>query len=145
MRTRPILQDLPGFARTRQGDKPNKVDVAVLRPDARSLVTAKWSVRADREKQFATDFGDYVAAESAGQPFQYVFVTNEFDPARLTRACDKLAVNAPMFSHVVHISTDALVATYGAAPEHTMERVLQHIANSRLVSLQKWIGMLDGA
>ena len=144
VRTRPILQDLPGFARTRQGDKPNKVDVAVLRPGARTLVTAKWSVRADREKQFTTDFGDYVAAESAGQPFQYVFVTNEFDPARLMRACDKLAVNAPMFSHVVHINTDALVATYGAAPEPTMQRVLQHIANSRLISLQKWIGMLDG-
>jgi hypothetical protein len=145
VRTRPMLQDLPGFARTRQGDKPNKVDVAVLRPNARTLVTAKWSVRADREKQFTTDFGDYVTAESAGQPFQYVFVTNEFDPARLMRACEKLAVNALMFSHVVHISTDALVATYGAAPEPTMQRVLQHINTSRLISLQKWIGMLHGA
>lgn len=144
VRTRPILQDLPGFSRTRQGDKPNKVDVAILRPDARTLVTAKWSVRADREKQFTTDFGDYVAAESAGQPFQYVFVTNEFDPARLTRACDKLAVNAPMFSQVVHISTDALIAAYGAAPEPTMQKVLQHISESRLISLQKWIWMLDG-
>lgn len=144
VRTRPILQDLPGFSRTRQGDKPNKVDLAVLRPNARTLVTAKWSVRADREKQFATDFGDYVSAESAGQPFQYIFVTNEFDPARLMRACDKLAVNAPMFSHVVHISTDALVATYGPAPEPTMRRVLEHIATSRLISLKKWICMLDG-
>ncbi len=144
VRTRPFLQDLPGFARTRQGDKPNKVDLAILRPHARILVTAKWSVRADREKQLTTDFGDYVAAESAGQPFQYVFVTNEFDPARLMRACDKLAVNAPMFSHVVHINTDALVATYGAEPEPTMLKVLQHIANSRLISLQKWICMLDG-
>jgi hypothetical protein len=60
------------------------------------------------------------------------------------RACDKLAVNAPMFSHVVYINTDALVATYGAALEPTMQKVLQHIANSRLISLQKWIGMLDG-
>ncbi len=144
VRTRALLQDLPGFARARHGDKPNKVDVAVLRGNTRTLVTAKWSVRADREKQFASDFGDYVAAESGGQAFEYVFVTNEFDPARLTRACDKLAVNAPMFTHVVHISTDAIKATYGATDDATMQKVIHHIDSGRLISLENWIGMLDG-
>ena len=83
---RRVLHELPGFNRARRGDKPNKVDVAVIRPAMRTLVTAKWSVRADREKQFITDFGDYAAAESDGKSFEYVFVTNEFDPARLKRA-----------------------------------------------------------
>jgi hypothetical protein len=72
------------------------------------------SVRADREKQFAADYDDYLAAESDRKPFEYVFVTNEFDPARLMRACENLAGNAPMFAHVVHINTDALRATYVA-------------------------------
>lgn len=141
--SRKILQEIPGFSNARRGDKPNKVDVAVIRPGKRTLVTAKWSVRADREKQFAAEFGEYVNAESDGQPFEYVFVTNEFDPARLMRACDKLAGNSPMFSHVVHINTDALRATYGSAAEASMRKVLNHIDSGRLISLAAWLDLLD--
>jgi hypothetical protein len=140
--TRRVLHELPGFNRARRGEKPNKVDVAVIGPKARTLVTAKWSVRADREKQFTTDFSDYVSAESDGKPFEYVFVTNEFDPARLMRACEKLATNAPMFTHVVHISTDALKATYGAAQEESMRKVVDYIDRGRLISLARWLTLL---
>lgn len=140
--TRRLLHDIPGFNRERRGEKPNKVDVAVVRPGMRTLVTAKWSVRADRERQFASDFGDYVNAESDGSPFEYVFVTNEFDPARLMRACEKLAVNAPMFTHVVHINTDALLATYGASDEPTMRKVIEYINSGRLISLGDWLDRL---
>lgn len=142
--TRCLLQDVPGFNRGRRGEKPNKVDLALIRPTMRTLVTAKWSVRADREKQFAAEFGEYVAAESEGKPFEYVFVTNEFDPARLMRACEKLASNARMFSHVVHISTDALRATYGPSPEESMRRVIDYIDQGRLISLGRWLEMLGG-
>ncbi len=140
--SRRLLYELPGFNRERRGEKPNKVDVAVIRPNRRTLVTAKWSVRADREKQFAADFGDYVNAESDGRPFEYVFVTNDFDPARLIRACEKLAVNAPMFTHVVHISTDAIKATYGNTQEATMRRVIAAIEKGRLISLERWLTTL---
>ena len=141
---RRALHDLPGFNRARAGDKPNKVDVAIVRPEARTLVTAKWSVRADREKQFVTDFTDYVTAESNRQPFEYVFVTNEFDPARLMRACEQLVGNSLMFNHVVHISTEAIKATYGTAAtgkddSASIRRVLQHIEAGRLISLEQWI------
>jgi hypothetical protein len=137
------LHDIRGFNRNRHGEKPNKVDVSVVRPSMRTLITAKWSVRADREKQFTTDFNDYVSAESDGKPFEYVFITNEFDPARLMRACEKLAVNAPMFTHVVHISTDAVKATYGESQEPTMKRVLGHIRDARLISLGTWLDRLN--
>lgn len=140
--TRRLLHELPGFGQPRRGDKPNKVDLAILRPQMRTLVTAKWSVRADREKQFVVDFNDYVAAESDGAPFEYVFVTNEFDPARLLRACQKLAANAPMFKHVVHINTDALRATYGPASEVTMREVLRLVDSGRLISLERWLRLL---
>lgn len=145
---RRALHELPGFNRARTGDKPNKVDVAVISPQKRTLVTAKWSVRADREKQFVTDFTDYVAAESDRKPFEYVFVTNEFDPARLMRACEQLTGNASMFTHVVHISTDAVKATYGPASEMkddavSMQRVLKHIDEGRLISLGDWLMRLD--
>jgi hypothetical protein len=142
--TRCLLQDIPGFNRGRRGEKPNKVDLAIIRPGMRTIVTAKWSVRADREKQFATEFGEYVAGESEGKPFEYVFVTNEFDPARLMRACEKLASNARMFSHVVHINTDAIKATYGPAPEESMRRVIGYIDEGRLISLGRWLEILDG-
>lgn len=128
----------------RTGDKPNKVDVSVVRPSMRTLITAKWSVRADREKQFVTDFTDYVTAESDRKPFEYVFVTNEFDPARLTRACEQLSGNALMFDHVVHISTDAIRATYGQVSNEqneatSMRSVLKHIDDGRLISLKQWL------
>jgi hypothetical protein len=140
--TRRLLHEIPGFNRARRGEKPNKVDVAVLRPGRRILVTAKWSVRADREKQFPADLADYVIAESEGKTFEYVFVTNEFDPARLMRACDKNAGNSLMFTDVVHISTDALKATYGTTPEPTMAEVIKRIDQGRLISLERWLAKL---
>ncbi len=146
--TRCALHELRGFNRMRVGDKPNKVDVSVIRPAMRTLVTVKWSVRADREKQFVTDFTDYVNAESDRKPFEYIFVTNEFDPARLMRACDQLVGNALMFKHVVHISTDALKATYGLAGDGkdevgSVQRVLKHIDEGRLISLEQWLTKLE--
>jgi hypothetical protein len=142
--TRRALHDLPGFNRMRAGDKVNKVDVSIIRPSIRTLVTAKWSVRADREKQFVTDFTDYVTAEADRKPFEYVFVTNEFDPARLMRACEQLSGNALMFTHVVHINTDAIKATYGITSDEkdetdSMRRVLKHIDDGRLISLEQWL------
>lgn len=145
--TRRALHDLPGFNRARRGDKPNKVDVAVIRPSMRTLITAKWSVRADREKQFVTDFTDYVNAESDRKPFEYVFVTNEFDPARLMRACEQLIGNTLMFTQVVHINTDAIKATYGrpnSGKDETisMRNVLKHIEDGRLISMEQWLTSL---
>lgn len=140
--TRSPLQELPGFSNTRNGEKNNKVDVAIIRPDRRILVTAKWSVRADRERQFVSDYNDYVYAESHSKPWEYVFITNEFDPARLKRACDQLAGNSRMFSHVVHISTAALHATYGRTHETTMRQVLEYVDQGRLISLENWLDHL---
>lgn len=145
VRTRVPLHELPGFNRERRGEKPNKVDLAVLRPGGgrRTLVTAKWSVRADREKQFTQEYTDYVNAESDRRPFEYVFVTNEFDPARLMRACESLAGNAHMFTHVVHISPEALLATYGATPkEESMRKVLEYIDSKRLLGVDEWMKTL---
>jgi hypothetical protein len=143
--TRKVLYEIPGFNRARQGGKENKVDVAIIRPAMRTLVTAKWSVRADREKQFPTEYDEYINAESEGRKFQYVFLTNEFDPARLMRACENLHRNSLMFDHVVHINTDAVRATYfeqRSTSDETVNsrrRVLDHINSGRLVSLEDWL------
>ena len=88
--TRSILHDIPGFANRRANEKPVKVDLALVRAadQHRIMVTAKWSTRADREEQIKTDHQKYIAAESLSDTFEYVMVTNEFDPARLKRACE---------------------------------------------------------
>ncbi|MFA5762738.1 MAG: hypothetical protein WC931_04100 [Bacilli bacterium] len=143
IRTRNLLHELPGFNRARKNDKPNKVDLAIIQPSGvRTLVTVKWSLRADREKQFSSEFSEYVQAESDRQPFEYVFVTNEFDPARLMRACESLAGNTLMFTHVVHINTDALKATYGDSQEKSQRKVIDYINAGRLIGLGKWMELV---
>ena len=70
-------------------------------------------------------------------------MTNEFDPARLMRACDQLAGNAHLFTHVVHINTDAVKAAYGESQEPTMRRVVELIDKGRLIGLGQWLTRLD--
>jgi hypothetical protein len=146
--TRCLLYDIPGFNRAKVGNKENKVDLAIIRPSMRTLVTAKWSVRADREKQFPTEYAEYISAQSENRKFEYVFVTNEFDPARLMRACENLHNNNPMFDSVVHINTDAIKACYAGAAggdadgTKSQRRVLKHIEDGRLISLERWFERL---
>jgi hypothetical protein len=146
---RKLLHDLPGFNRPRAGEKQNKVDLAIIRPKMRTIVTVKWSLRADREKQFAQEFGEYVTSEANREPFEYVFVTNEFDPARLMRACEALAGNARMFTHVVHVNPDALKATYdkaadgpGSKESVSLGKVREYIDSGRLIGLKQWLKLL---
>jgi hypothetical protein len=57
VQARSLLSRLPGFREPPGTDKEKRVDLAVIAPsEQRTLVSAKWSVRADREEQFATDF-----------------------------------------------------------------------------------------
>ena len=139
-----LLSEIPGFANVRVGDKPNKVDLAVIRKadGRRTLVTAKWSIRADREKQFPAEFGSYVAAKSDLRPFDFVLLTNEFDPARLARACEAAAGNTAMFSSVVHIVPDALRAVYGEQPEATMRKVVEYIDEGKIIGLDAWLSRI---
>lgn len=158
------INEIPGFGNRVAGDKDNKVDLVVLIPNSRRtiLITAKWSIRADRERQFASEFSQYVASRSDQSPFEYVLVTNEFDPARLARACEQVVANAPMFRMVVHINPDALAAAYSAPArsrepyaindmradyivenETSMRRVVRYIESGRLVSLSNWIASLN--
>ena len=141
IRPRCLLHEIPGFANLRIGDKPNKVDLAIVRKgdQSRTLVTAKWSIRADREKQFPAEFGSYVSAKSDLRPFDFVLLTNEFDPARLARACEASAGNTAMFSSVVHIIPEALRAAYGDKPEVSMRKVVNYIDEGKIIGLDRWL------
>lgn len=142
VRTRVALHDLPGFHRPAPTEKIKKVDLGLISGTARTLVTAKWSIRADREEQFMSDFQTYERLESAGKDFSYVLVTNEFDAARLRAACERRRQNAPLFTHVVHINPAAVNVVYRDATSEGAVAVREHIERGRLTSLHAWFSQL---
>ena len=143
IRTRVLLQDVPGFNPQGEVEKEARVDLALWRPGERKLVTAKWSVRADREGQFRTDFGVYVRANT-GPPFGHILVTNEFDGARLKHACERVEGNALLFTDVVHVNPEAVLATYGATARGAAKALPGFVDRGRLSSLAQWLQGLFG-
>ncbi len=146
VRTRSLLSDLPGFYPQRTGEKPKKVDLAIIGKGRRILVSCKWSIRADREEQFLSDFEAYSRLESVGQDFEYALVTNEFDAARLKAACERRRENAPLFTSVVHINPTGVLAAYGTSGRGAANDISRHVASGRLQSFSQWFGkLLDGS
>lgn len=134
---------IPGFANPqRAAGKPKEVDVAIVPRNGglRSLISAKWSIRADREEQFRSDYEHYKAENARAEAFEYVLVTNEFDPARLVAACDSFVDNRQLFSQVIHIAPQAVLAAYGETGQSpTMRSVAKRIESGRLLSLGAWL------
>ena len=145
IRVRPLLHTLPGFRPPRKSEKPRKVDLAIIGPKKkRVLVSAKWSVRADREEQFGVDFEAYARLEDAGRDFEYVLITNEFDAARLVAACERRMQNAALFSSVVHVNPKGPLAAYGSELRRSAARLAEHVESGRLMSLEAWLRRLTG-
>jgi len=140
---RPLLHDIPGFRSPPRGEKPRRVDLAVVTANGRrTLVSAKWSVRADREEQFGVDFETYARLEEAGQDFDFVLITNEFDAARLVAACDRRRPGANLFSAVVHVNPQGPLAAYGNEVRRSAARLPDLIESGRIISLEEWLGQL---
>ncbi len=140
--SRTLLHDLPGFNPPARNEKSKKVDLALIRGNERILISAKWSIRADREEQFQSDFESYARLEAAGRDFEYVLITNEFDAARLKAACERRKQNASLFTNVVHINPAAVLETYGNAKQGAVNDVRAHVAKARLMSLEQWLSQL---
>ncbi|CAN5879719.1 hypothetical protein BH23GEM7_BH23GEM7_07400 [soil metagenome] len=145
IRNRVLLHDLPGFHQPPANEKAKRVDLALLRGDRRTLVSAKWSIRADREEQFQSDFEAYARLESAGQNFAYTLITNEFDAARLKAACERRRQNALLFTNVVHINPHGVLAAYGEVTRGSARAVRAHVESGRLMSLRGWLETFGGS
>jgi len=140
---RPLLHTLPGFRPPRGNEKTRKVDVAVIDgEERRTLISAKWSVRADREEQFGTDFATYTRLEDVGRDFDFVLITNEFDAARLVAACDLRGQNTNIFASVVHVNPLGPLAAYGTELRRSAKRLAEHVESGRLRSLESWLTSL---
>jgi hypothetical protein len=141
--TQTLIHQIRGFHAVRAGDKDEKVDLhAETRSGERVLVSAKWSVRADREKQMAGDFETYVACNELREPFRYTWITNEFDGARLVANATNTRGNAYLFTDVVHVCPDALriVHDLGAKGLRSTSGQLKELLDSgRIRSLGGWL------
>jgi hypothetical protein len=142
-RPRVLLSAVPGFREPPPREKERKVDLAIVgRAGRRVLVSAKWSVRADREEQFGIDFEAYARLDTLGQDFAFVLITNEFDAARLAIACERRGQNALLFSDVVHVNPEGVQAAYGRERRGAAARIVEHMQSGRLLSLERWLGRL---
>jgi hypothetical protein len=145
--TQTPIELLRGFRTPRAGDKTEKVDMWV-EPwnDTRILVSAKWSVRADREKQMRGDFLTYVDCNELREPFKYVWITNEFDPARLVANATNTEGNRHLFDSVVHICPDALRVVHGLDQprrSRTLAQLNDALGRERIISLAQWLRALQ--
>jgi hypothetical protein len=141
---RPLLHEIEGFRAPPGKEKPRRVDLAIVDSQhRRTLVSAKWSIRADREEQFGVDFDTYARLEDAGKDFGFVLITNEFDAARLTAACDRRTQNAGLFTAVVHVNPLGAMAAYGQELRRSAARLPELVESGRLMSLEKWLSALS--
>jgi len=143
---RKVLHELPGFREPPKGEKPRTVDLALVHKTARQriLASVKWSVRADREEQFGVDYDAYARNEASGEPFGFMFVTNEFDAARLVSACSRRHFAQPLFAGIIHVNPDGLLAVYGAEAQRSAGTLLRLLTEGRVVSLEQWLQTLGG-
>ena len=142
---RPLLSDVPGFRLPPRNEKERRVDLAVIGGKAgRTLVSVKWSVRADREEQFGIDWEAYARLEDEGRDFDFVLVTNEFDAARLLAACDRRRPGSFLFQSVVHVNPDGPIAAYGGEGRGAAVRLPELVASGRLTNLETWLTGLLG-
>lgn len=141
---RPVLHDVPGFRHPPANEKPRKVDLVIITQTGRRiLVSAKWSVRADREEQFEVDYATYARLEEHGEDFDFVLITNEFDAARLGAACDRRREGRALFSSVVHVNPEGPLAAYGSELRRSAERLPVLVESGRLASLGAWLKSLE--
>jgi hypothetical protein len=145
--TQTSIQEIPGFRAPRDGDKDEKVDLYVVTPSGRRiLVTAKWSVRADREKQMLGDLRTYIDCESRREPFEYVWITNEFDPARLVANATNTEGRRWLFDTVVHVCPPALKVVHELDRNQlprTPAKLKELLEARRIVGLGEWLESLS--
>jgi hypothetical protein len=141
------LQEIPGFRAPRPGDKEEKVDLwAKTKKGSRALVSAKWSVRADREKQFFGDYRTYVTFNELREPFGFYWITNEFDPARLRANATYIEGNRPLFDAVVHVCPEALHVVHDLSrPDlpKTLAELREQLGSGRIISLASWLELVS--
>lgn len=88
------------------------------------------------------DFLTYVAANSLRDPFEFVWITNEFDPARLVANATNTEGNRYLLDAVVHVCPEALAVVHelgSSGLRSTPARLKELIEEGRIISLAGWL------
>jgi hypothetical protein len=118
---RPV-SSLPGFrpaAPQRTGqrrEREPRPDIALTVDGVTHVIgTAKWSIRQDRETQFASEYAAYQRNKVQPTEIIYCLITNEFDLARLRNIARAMpgAAGGYIFHKIYHISLDMLRIAHG--------------------------------
>lgn len=91
------------------------------------------------------DFLTYVAANSVRDPFEFVWITNEFDPARLVANSTNTESNRYLLDAVVHVCPQALEVVHQldrATLPATPARLKELMAQGRIIGLGDWLAGL---
>lgn len=120
LRVRTKISELPGFkraapvaARGGKSERLPKPDIAIVDDKVTyAIITAKWSMRQDRETQFAREYDAYIKNKVQTTELRFFLLTNEFDVARL----DNVARAQPdtggyLFHTVYHMNPELLEET----------------------------------
>ena len=106
------------------------------------IATAKWSMRQDRETQFASEFNTYQKFRTQGTELTFSLITNEFDLARLANVADAFpsGTGGYIFHNIYHVSLEMLRATH----DDKLGRVGGHIATGKIRSLSDFLAEMQG-
>lgn len=143
------VSSLPGFRRAPPRQRGFKVerqphpDLAIIDDNVTQMVvTAKWSMRQDRETQFAAEYAAYQRSRTQQTELRFVLITNEFDVARLDNVARAMPGGAGgyIFHTIVHINPDLLVGTQGSK----IGAVAHWIGAGKIVSLADFLVEMRG-
>ena len=101
------------------------------------LLTVKWSLRHDRQKQLSDELDCYVQLLSQDGFPEYVLVTNEYDPGRLKNS-SHLSSRGKTVDVIYHINPALLVEVLSDVPSSAAE-VQELIDTGRLRSLEAFL------
>jgi len=117
------VADLPGFRKAApvpglhgRPERLPKPDIAIIdETHTGAIVTAKWSMRQDRETQFTREYSAYSRMKLQTQDIDFFLLTNEFDVARLDNVARAQPGNVGgyLFHTIYHVNADLLRETQG--------------------------------
>lgn len=140
IRLRKKANTLPGFAAEHKRERIESPDIALVSGSKTdSLISVKWSIRHDRQKQWADELDCYVELMSQDPPPKFQLITNEFDPGRIVNAFS-LDRGKLKLDTIYHVNLELLQLALNDHP--TWVSVKPLIDNGRLKSLAQWFDEL---
>lgn len=147
IRVRTSISELPGFKRAspvsgRSGktERLPKPDIAIVNDHITyAIITAKWSMRQDRETQFAHEYDAYMKNKVQSTDLQFFLLTNEYDVARLNNvARAQPGAGGYLFHTIFHLNPTLLQETQA----DKIREVEGWIKAGRIASLQDFLSTM---